>query len=194
MSQDTPESVQDFLQALAMQGAAALTLRHYRFDLLHFARFLEGSTGEPFSPAAITPTDIRDYRSHLLNVERRAPATITRRLAALRKFSQWAMSQDLLTENPAEGVKGVGSVPRAPKWLEKRDVDRLLRACERTGNKRDLAILSVLRHTGIRVSELCALQTGDISLSERKGELVVRSGKGAKHRVIPLNLDVRKAL
>jgi site-specific recombinase XerD len=123
-----------------------------------------------------------------------APATITRRLAALRKFCQWAISQDLLSENPADGVKGIASIPRAPKWLEKRDVDRLLRACERAGNKRDLAILSVLRHTGIRVSELCALQTGDISLSERKGELVVRSGKGAKHRVIPLNLDVRKAL
>src|SRR5687767_8047405 len=120
MRQDTPESLDNFLQALALQGAAPLTLRHYRFDLLHFAHYLEGSLGEAFSPAAITPTDIRDYRSHLLSVERRAPATITRHLASLRKFGQWAMSQGLAAENPTDGVKGIASAPRAPKWLEKR--------------------------------------------------------------------------
>src|SRR5215207_1035045 len=100
MPPDTSESVEHFVQALSDQGAAELTIRNYRSDLLHFARWLAGPTAKPFSPAAITPTDIRDYRSHLLNVERRAPATIQRRLAALRKFCQWALGQEQLKEDP----------------------------------------------------------------------------------------------
>ncbi len=193
MSQHTPESVEHFFQNLSLQGAAGLSIRNYRSDLAHFVRWFEGSTAEPFSPAAITPTDIRDYRSHLLNVERRAPATIQRRLTALRKFCQWALAQQQIPEDPTRGVKGVASAPRAPRWLEKKDVDKLLRAGERTGNKRDLAILATLRHTGLRVSELCALRVDSLQLAERRGQLQVW-GKGQKHRVVPLNLDVRKAL
>src|SRR6185295_7569196 len=138
MSPETPESVEQFFQALSLQGAADLTIRNYRSDLVHFVHWFEGSTTEPFSPAAITPTDIRDYRSHLLNVERRAPATIQRRLAALRKFCQWALDQQQLQEDPSKGVKGVAAVPRAPRWLEKKDVDKLIRTVERARNKRDL--------------------------------------------------------
>src|SRR5215213_2307110 len=167
MSQDTPESITTFLQALTLQGAAELTIRNYRSDLISFARFFEGSTAEPFSPPAITPTDIREYRSHLLNVERRAPATIKRRLAALRKFFEWATLQQHASEDPTKGVKGVAAVPRAPKWLEKKDVDRLIREGERASNPRDLAILLTLRHTCLRVNELCSLRVDSIQLSER---------------------------
>src|SRR6185295_18129286 len=60
-------------------------------------------------------------------------------------------------------------------------------------NKRDLAIIATLRHTGLRVGELCSLRTDSVQISDRKGQLQVW-GKGTKHRVIPLNLDVRKAL
>src|SRR5215210_6068819 len=105
MSQDTPKSVEQFFQALQSQGAAELTIRNYRSDLAHFGKWFEGSNAEPFSPAAITPTDIRDYRSYLLNVERRAPATIQRRLAALRKFFLWVQAQGMVTDSPTDQVR-----------------------------------------------------------------------------------------
>src|SRR5204862_2785206 len=95
---------------------------------------------------------------------------------------------------PTEAVKGVTAAPRTPKALPKRDVDRLLREAERHGNKRNLAVLLTLRHTGLRVGELCALRLGDVALSERKGQVRVHSGKGNKDRVIPLNHDARLAL
>ncbi|MDQ5851425.1 MAG: tyrosine-type recombinase/integrase [Chloroflexota bacterium] len=85
-------------------------------------------------------------------------------------------------------------MPLTPKSLPKRDLDRLLRAAEQDGNKRNLAILLTLRHTGLRVGELCNLRLSDIAISERKGSLVVRSGKGDKDRTVPLNNDVRQAL
>jgi site-specific recombinase XerD len=70
----------------------------------------------------------------------------------------------------------------------------LLREAERHGNKRNLAILQLLRHTGLRVGELCNLRLGDVTISERKGEVLVRGGKGTKDRTIPLNNDVRRAV
>jgi site-specific recombinase XerD len=98
------------------------------------------------------------------------------------------------TEIPTDGVKGVPASARSPKSLEKREVDRLIRMAERSGKKRDLALLQVLRHTGLRVEEVCDLRLDDIEISERKGLLTVRRGKGAKYRTIPLNADVRYAL
>ena len=98
------------------------------------------------------------------------------------------------TELPTDNVKGVASAPRAPHWLEKREVDRLIRTVERHGNTRDLAIVLTLRHTGIRVSELSALTVDDVTTSERRGTLTVRSGKGNKFRTLPLNVDARRAI
>ena len=74
----------------------------------------------------------------------------------------------------------------------------MIRMAERdaTGGpgKRNLAILVTLRHTGLRVGELCDLRLADVLISERKGSVTVRSGKGNKHRVVPLNNDATKAI
>jgi site-specific recombinase XerD len=204
MSQRTPQSVgkqEDvdqlvgrFLQDLERQETSPKTRASYRLDLLHFAGWFAQTVGEVFSPGAVTPTDVREYRGYLLNVEKRQPATVNRRLAALRRFFQWAKAMGLVKELPTENVKGVASAPRAPHWLDKRDIDRLIRTVERHGNTRDLAIVLTLRHTGIRVSELSSLMLGDVETSERKGTLTVRSGKGSKFRVLPLNVDARQAI
>src|SRR6266498_769398 len=204
MSHSTPQSVgkqenvdqlvDRFLADLERQETSPQTRHAYRLDLLHFASWFTRTVGEGFSPEAVTPTDVRDYRSFLINVEKRQPSTVNRRLAALRRFFQWAKATGLVKELPTEQVKGVASSPRAPHWLEKRDVDRLIRTVERHGNTRDLAIVLTLRHTGIRVSELSSLMLGDVETSERKGSLIVRSGKGSKFRVLPLNVDARQAI
>lgn len=192
--EDVTELVERFLKDLERQEASPRTRASYRLDLLHFFRWFEQTVGDASTPEAVTPTDVREYRGHLLTVERRQPATVNRRLAALRRFFQWAKAMGLARELPTENVKGVASSPRAPRWLEKRDVDRLVRTVERHGNTRDLAIVLTLRHTGIRVSELSNLALSDVETSERKGSLTVRSGKGGKFRVLPLNVDARRAV
>jgi integrase/recombinase XerD len=186
--------VDRFLTDLERQEASPKTRAAYRLDLLHFAGWLAQTVGETFTPEAVTPTDVREYRGYLLQVEKRQPATVNRRLAALRRFFGWAKALGLTKELPTDNVKGVASAPRAPRWLEKREVDRLIRTVERHGNTRDLAIVLTLRHTGIRVSELSALRLSDVEISERKGTLTVRSGKGNKFRVLPLNVDARRAV
>src|SRR3954468_2573634 len=192
--EDVDQLVDRFLQDLQHQETSPNTRRSYQLDLLHFASWFARTVGETFSPEGVTPTDVREYRGHLINVEKRQPATVNRRLAALRRFFQWAKATGLVKELPTDDVKGVASSPRAPHWLEKRDVDRLIRTVERHGNTRDLAVVLTLRHTGIRVSELSSMRLGDVETSERKGSLTVRSGKGSKFRVLPLNVDARQAI
>ena len=183
-----------FLDELRRQEAAEVTLANYRSDLTSFARWFEQTNGEAFTAAAVTPTDVRDYKAHLSLVERRKPATVNRRLAGLKKFFAWAQGSRLIAESPAAGIKGLGAIQPSPKALEKREVDRLVRTVERHGSKCDLAVVQLLRHTGLRVSELCNLRLADVSLSERKGEVVVRSGKGNKWRTVPVNAEARAAL
>jgi len=51
-------------------------------------------------------------------------------------------------------------------------------------------VLLTLCHTGLRVGELCNLRLADVTISEPKGSLAVRSGKGDKDRTVLLNHDV----
>ncbi len=113
-----------FLQDLERQETSPKTRDAYRLDLLHFAGWFSRSLGEMFSPEAVTPTDVREYRGYLLTVDKRQPATVNRRLAALRRFFQWAKAMGLVKELPTENVKGVISSPRAPRWLEKREMEQ----------------------------------------------------------------------
>src|ERR671936_1188417 len=151
MSTSEHPDITAFVAELGRQGMAAKTVTTYTSDLVSFARWFSDSTGEAFRAAAVTPTDILDYKAHLRTVQRRQAATVNRRLAALRKFFLWAQGTGRIAEVPTATVKGVPRGPRVPKSLAKREVDRLLREAEKAGNKRNLANLLTLRHTGLRV-------------------------------------------
>jgi len=187
------EELTQFTAELHRREAAPRTVESYRQDLEVFGRWLGQTNGEAFSARAVTPTDLREYRSYLQNVEGRKPATINRRLAALRSFFAWARAEKRIQDSPTSDIKGVTGEPARARWLDKRQVDKLIRTVERHGSKRDLAIVQLLRHTGLRVGELVGVRLRDLDLSERTGELRIW-GKGSKHRAIPLNVTVRRAL
>lgn len=58
MGQITTDPVDRFVKELERQQASELTIRNYRSDLSSFARWFDGSTGEPFSPSRVTPTGV----------------------------------------------------------------------------------------------------------------------------------------
>jgi site-specific recombinase XerD len=186
-----------FLAALRQREASEHTVAAYRRDLTGFAAWFADHVGSPCTLRAITPTDVRDFRTVLRERQLRTPATVNRKLAALRSFFAWALGAGLCTDNPLAQVKDVREEPRRPRWFVKRDLDRLLRELEAAAKPstklRDRAIVLTLRHTGIRVGELITLQVRDLTLSERKGSLRVL-GKGGKERRIPLNQTLRAAL
>ncbi len=68
MRTNIPPDITQFLDDLGRRDLAAKTVAAYRIDLLAFARWFPDSAGEPFSARAVTPTDLRDYKSYLSTV------------------------------------------------------------------------------------------------------------------------------
>jgi integrase/recombinase XerC/integrase/recombinase XerD len=122
------------------------------------------------------------------------PRTVQLNLIQLSVFFKWLVSLNEIPDNPCEHISPVTVQQEAPKWLERNDQNMLIRAVRKYGDQRELSIITLLLHTGIRVQELCNLRLGDIYLSDRKGHIVIQNGKGGKYREVPLNLDARKAI
>jgi site-specific recombinase XerD len=174
-------------------GVSAYTIRDYVGGVRKFADWYYQSNGEKMLPENVTPVDIRNYKEHLQVAKRYKPATINRHLSSLRTYFGWVIEEGMIEDDPIR-VRNVEEPQTAPRSLDEKTYLQLLRAAQRHGNKRDEAILQVLRHTGLRVGELCSLTLDDIEISPRKGKVTVQSGKGGKYREVPLNLDARKAL
>ncbi len=175
------------------EGISTYTVRGYLADLRKFAEWFQLTNGEAMGPDNVTPVDVRDYKAHLQTVANYKPATINRRLSTLRAYFGWALEEDLVEESPVR-VRNVEEPQPAPRSLDEKTYHRLLREVHKHGNKRDGAIIQLLRHTGLRLGELCALTLVDVEMSQRRGKVIVRSGKGGKYREVPLNLDARRAL
>ena len=193
-----------FEEHLEAQGRSALTVGGYTADLQDFRQWYGLANGLPFT-GLFTPTDVREYKSWLQTVRRAAPATINRRLAALRSYGAFLIESGRAEYNPAAAARAVKQQLVAPRWLDKTDQARVARELERSGlaartdparraAAREAAIGIVLLNAGLRVAELCELVMEDVTLAERSGWLRVRSGKGDKYRELPLNLSARGAL
>ncbi|SHE99327.1 integrase/recombinase XerC [Desulfofundulus australicus DSM 11792] len=169
------------------------TITAYTGALRSFMRWLEDTTGSPFDPASVTPLDVADYRRYMLNRNRK-PATINLHLDALSSFFSWVASNGLISFDPTEGVKRVPEQRGAPRWLTRQELGALMRAVQKYGIPRDRALLAILLHTGLRISEAVSLHVEDLVIRERSGWVTVREGKGGKRREVPLNVTARRII
>lgn len=188
------EILTDFEQYLrGEKDASSATVRAYLNDMKKFFRWYHETTGEAPKLDAVGQLDVAEFKRYMLNRNQK-PTTINRALVSLSVFFDWAVRQGHAAQNPAGGVKPVPEVRPAPKALGRREQLALMRAVQKGGRLRDIALVTLLLHTGLRVSEVCALTLEDVTLRERSGVLIVRFGKGSKRREIPLNATARKAL
>jgi len=194
MTTDDPTTdIHRFVEYLVAEGYSGDTVRSYRSDLAVFARWFEGSSGEGLAAGVVTRNDVQRFIAHQRTVRKFAPATVNRRLVCLRRFFVWSIADGLREDDPTSGIGNVAAVPTPPRSLDRARLNRLIRAVERHGKPRDEAIIKVLRYSGIRLSELCALTKDDFDITERKGTLTIRSGKGGKFRIVPIHVEARRA-
>jgi hypothetical protein len=119
----------------------------------------------------------RDFKRHLKLERRWAPSSVNLALAAVDHFNRFLGLG-------AAVVSREQVAQAAPRALDEDDQRALLRAAEGS-RPRDRAIIVVLLHTELRLSEVVALDVDDVRVSARKGVVLVRSGKGDAHREIP---------
>ena len=166
------------------------TLDAYRSDLEQFIGWA-GRAGI----VDLTEIDRRLLRRYVswLSANRYARRSIARKASALRALLRWAVVQDLLAANPADGVAAPKLDHPLPKVLRAEDAARLMELPpdDTPTGARDRAILELLYGSGLRVSELCGLDLGHLDL--RSGRLRV-TGKGRKERQLPMTPQARDAI
>ena len=167
------------------QDASPETVRSYRSDLRQFRDFAENRAhGQQPDTAAPDASLIREYLAGLAGAGEKS-SSLARKLAALRSFYRFLVRTGRASYNPAQDVR----MPRLPRYLprvlSKDDANALMEfpEGETASALRDRAILEVLYSTGARVSELVALDAGDVVPAE--GVVRLR-GKGRKERIVPI--------
>lgn len=168
------------------------SVRNYLGDVRLFMVWYEGEEA-PFDPRKIATPTITRYREHLQRGLGLKPNTVNRYLISLKQYFQWVIDQELIRHDPSSPVKLVAQTTQSPRHLSDKEEAELVGAVTSGKNIRDLTVITLMLHTGLRVSEVCQLKGEDVIVQKRGGYLRVW-GKGNKYREVPLNATVREAL
>jgi len=168
------------------QRASSETVRNYASDLRQLNGFLVARrlVSAPVDPASVSSDAVRAYLQWL-DQNGGKPASLARKLAAVRSFYRYLTRRGLIGRNPVDGMRTPKQPKFLPRVLTKDDADALMTfpAGATVGSLRDRALLETLYSTGARVSELVALNLEDVHESEG---LVRLQGKGRKERIVPI--------
>lgn len=181
------EAINNYLGFLQLEkGFSSNTTGAYQNDLTQFYNFVSSQLGVKLGGWSDVGKDL--VISFILDLKERnyAPATVARRVAAVKSFFHFLLSEGMVTADPSENLESPKVGRTLPKALSVQEVDDLL---EQPGKsftpeaKRDKAMLELLYATGMRVTELVSLDIDDVNLSLGYARCL---GKGSKERIIPV--------
>jgi len=186
------EQVELFLQHLAEERRlSANTTAAYRTDLEQFGTFVRERDLADWS--AVTHDDLLAFML-FLRERRYANSTVARRTAAVKSFYAYLTSEGLVPGDPTEQIDSPKVDRYLPKSLTPTQVDELLELPLRDPTPerlRDKGMLELLYATGVRVSELVALNLKDLNMESESVRCV---GKGGRERILPISGSATTAL
>lgn len=165
------------------------TISSYMRDIRQFAEWLraDGDTDIMDAQQAV----ISSYLHHL-EEDGRSSATISRTLASLKNFYAYLVSSGFLEKTPVTDIHIDRGEKKLPQILTGREIELLLSqpVCVDAKGYRDKAMLEVMYATGMRVSELIALDIDDVNLDQG----IIKCNNAKKSRIIPLYPAAMRAL
>jgi len=191
------KEIQSFLNHLSIEkGFSENTIDAYRNDLSQLATFIEELAMVQGHEPRWSTVDRNLLISYILNLKERnyAPATMARKVAAIKSFFGFIVSEGIIKSDATENLSSPKVGKSLPKPLSAAEVEALLEEPNRLSSpeaKRDVAMIELLYACGMRVSELIAINTGDINL---EAGFVRCFGKGSKERIIPIHIRAAQAL
>jgi integrase len=174
--QSLPEG---FYSHLAAQGQSKRSIQNYRGDIREFASWLTSLQKRPLKESTLRNAELEAFRRYL--AESHSQSTVTRKVANAKRFVRWAQDQQF----PESASGGVGS--GRISWEE---LLKILDRLAAQGNVRDRLIMTLLAHSGLRVSEIVGLTWKDIEVHGSHG--LLRAGDRSKHNVRRVELDPQK--
>jgi site-specific recombinase XerD len=179
----------------SLASVSERTRAAYLSDLELFVRWATVA-GHP-EPAAIDRSALRAYLADLAG-EGLARTSLARKASSLRRYFAWAVRTGVLEADPTQGISVPAGPARLPRVLQQDELNVLLEEPARAVaddappiRARDDAVLEVLYGSGLRVSELCGLDEGDLDLDRSRATVW---GKGSKQRTVPLSEPAVAAL
>ena len=172
--------------AQSLTSLSVNTVTAYLGDVRGFAEW--AARAGITEPRAVKRTVIRRYLA-FLTTRQYARRSISRKTASLRRYFQWSIRQRLTQIDPTLGVHTGSGEGRLPRVLDGREIGELLEGAgpedEAVWRRTmDDAVLELLYGSGLRVSELCDLDTSSLDL---EAAAVVVWGKGSKQRRVPMS-------
>lgn len=185
--------IDDFLTFLTVEkGYSKNTIEAYRNDLTQFAQFLQEQGVDDWRE--VRKESLTDFILDMKEEREYSSSTVARKVAAVRAFLHFLVSENLLSEDPSENLISPSVTKRLPRPISPEDIDALLAApaAERGARGiRDKALLELLYATGMRVTEVVSLEVDDVNLASSTVRCI---GKGSKERIIPLYSKAVRAL
>ena len=189
--------IESFLNNLIVEkGFSQNTVAAYRNDLHQLASYIKAEPAKLGSVPSWANLGRQEVLSYLLNLKKRnyAATTTARKVAAMRSFFDFLVREGTLKNNPTQSVASPKVGRALPKPISISQVRRLIdepAQQSRPEAERDTAILQLLYASGMRVSELVSLNSGDVDI---KNGFVRCFGKGHKERIIPIHERAARAV
>jgi integrase/recombinase XerD len=183
------ENIDAFLRYLIVEkGFSRNTEEAYRNDLYQLKDFIAEEASRKGELPSWSSFDRQEMLSYMLNLKekRYASTTLARKVAAAKSFFKFMTEEHHIQQNPTKNIASLKVGRSLPKPISVSEARRLLDEPAKHSSpeaKRDRAMLELLYASGMRVSELVALNLGDIDTS---GGFVRCFGKGHKERMIPI--------
>lgn len=176
---------QAFVADLKVSSKSRATYEKYNYVVNSFGKYLNGT--EQTDSAEVSPALITGWKQMLAENGTRSN-TIAHYLICLRSFFRWTISQGIFTEQPIKGemLPVMEEVKHDIPTLEEIELllsGKLPKHTPRNKAGKELAIITLLLESGIRVSELCNLRIEDLDFEN--GLVHVWNGKGSKERYAP---------
>ncbi len=191
------EEINSFLNYLTVEkGFSGNTVDAYRNDLHQLASFAEKeAAGQSFMPSWAN-FNRQGMLSYMLDLKERnyAPTTIARKVAATRSFFSFLKAEGIVNTDPTENISSPSVGKSLPKPISISQVRQLLdqpAKLKTTESRRDQTMLDLLYASGMRISELVALNLGDVNTQEGH---VRCFGKGHKERLVPIHEQAARSV
>lgn len=197
---DADATLLDEFHLYLERGAfAPATIRNYTADVRGLMRWMHQRRNGS-APELPQTQDFETYRDYLINDTTQSPATVNRRLQALRAFGLFMHSHGLATENPARALRLVSSEQQEtpPRVLDADEIAQLIVAVRAGASRRlmprDYAIIELMLQAGLRVNEVAQLNLQDIVPTANGLRLVIQGAAEHHFRQVPLNEPLARAL